>query len=76
MDGLVQKTTAHSYITPLNWTMTAMELATVANLTFPSDLIGPGMYQDEVLTKPIRYRQGKLDVPTGPGLGVSAMSAA
>jgi muconate cycloisomerase len=43
--------------------------ATVPNLTLPSDLIGPGMYKDDVLSKPLRYRAGKLDVPTGPGLG-------
>jgi muconate cycloisomerase len=43
--------------------------ATVPNLTLPSDLIGPGMYQDDVLTRPLTYRQGKLDVPSGPGLG-------
>jgi muconate cycloisomerase len=43
--------------------------ATVPNLTLPSDLIGPGMYKADVLTKPLRYRSGKLDIPSGPGLG-------
>jgi muconate cycloisomerase len=43
--------------------------ATVPNLTLPSDLIGPGMYKRDVLRAPLRYREGKLDVPTGPGLG-------
>ena len=43
--------------------------ATVPNLTLPSDLIGPGMYRDEVLTAPVRYHEGKLRVPDGVGLG-------
>jgi L-alanine-DL-glutamate epimerase-like enolase superfamily enzyme len=43
--------------------------ATVPNLTLPSDLIGPGMYRRDVLAKPLRYREGNLDVPTGVGLG-------
>jgi muconate cycloisomerase len=43
--------------------------ATVPNLTLPSDLIGPGMYRGDVLAKPLVYRQGKLDVPPGIGLG-------
>lgn len=43
--------------------------ATVPNLTLPSDLIGPGMYKNDVLTRPLRYRAGKLDIPSGPGLG-------
>ncbi|MEQ8784879.1 MAG: mandelate racemase/muconate lactonizing enzyme family protein [Pirellulaceae bacterium] len=43
--------------------------ATVPNLTLPSDLIGPGMYQDDVLVRPITYQQGKLLVPDGVGLG-------
>jgi len=44
--------------------------ATVPNLTLPSDLIGPGMYQDDVLARPITYRQGQLLVPEGAGLGL------
>lgn len=51
-------------------TLAQLHLAsTVANLTLPSDLIGPGMYKDDVLTKPLRYRAGKLDIPRGIGLG-------
>ncbi len=50
--------------------------ATVPNLTLPSDLIGPGMYKRDVLKTPLKYREGKLDLPTGVGLGgqVSAES--
>ncbi len=43
--------------------------ATVPNLTLPSDLIGPGMYRQDVLKKPLAYRDGKLHVPHGVGLG-------
>jgi muconate cycloisomerase len=43
--------------------------ATTPNLTLPSDLIGPGMYRDDVLTKPMQYNRGRLAVPSGPGLG-------
>ncbi len=43
--------------------------ATVRNLTLPSDLIGPGMYQHDVLAKPLTYDRGTLHVPTGAGLG-------
>ncbi len=43
--------------------------ATVPNLTLPSDLVGPGLYTKDVLQQPLRYRDGKLDVPSGVGLG-------
>lgn len=43
--------------------------ATVANLTLPSDLIGPGMYVGDVLSTPLAYERGTLSVPQGPGLG-------
>ena len=44
--------------------------ATVPNLTLPSDLVGPGLYKRDVLKSPFRYREGKLDVPRGAGLGI------
>ena len=31
--------------------------------------IGPGMYTRHVLQQPLRYQQGKLSIPDGPGLG-------
>ncbi len=43
--------------------------ATVQNLTLPSDLIGPGMYQCDVLNQPLGYENGTLRVPLGKGLG-------
>lgn len=51
-------------------TLAQLHLAAITpNLTLPSDLIGPGMYRDDVLEKPIRYQAGRLRVPTGAGLG-------
>jgi len=44
--------------------------ASIRDLTLPSDLIGPEMYQDDVLDVPLRYESGCLRVPSGPGLGV------
>jgi muconate cycloisomerase len=43
---------------------------TSAIVTYPSDLIGPALYIDDVLAEPFRYDGGTLPVPTGPGLGV------
>jgi muconate cycloisomerase len=43
--------------------------ATIHNLSLPSDLIGPGMYTDDVLAQPLRYDAGKLRIPNSAGLG-------
>lgn len=43
--------------------------STVRNLVLPSDLIGPGMYVDDVLKARLAYVEGQLDVPARPGLG-------
>lgn len=41
-------------------------------VTVPSDLVGPGLLEDDVVTEPFDYDgRGRLTVPTGPGLGVS-----
>lgn len=51
-------------------TLAQLHLAsTVPNLRFPSDLVGPGMYQSDVLSGAVRYRKGMLEIPKGPGLG-------
>jgi muconate cycloisomerase len=51
-------------------TLAQLHLAAITpNLTLPSDLIGPGMYQHDVLRQPLHYRDGKLAIPTAPGLG-------
>jgi len=44
--------------------------ASIRDLTLPSDLIGPEMYQDDVLDAPLCYASGCLTVPSVPGLGV------
>lgn len=35
-----------------------------------SDLVGPGLLQGDVISPRLEYRQGRLNAPTGPGLGV------
>lgn len=39
-------------------------------LGFPSDLVGPLMYQTDVVNRPWEYVDGDLQVPDLPGLGV------
>lgn len=43
--------------------------STVPNLVLPSDLIGPGLYQQHVLSTPLKYEHGKLMISNGVGLG-------
>ncbi|OGG53192.1 MAG: hypothetical protein A3F84_13615 [Candidatus Handelsmanbacteria bacterium RIFCSPLOWO2_12_FULL_64_10] len=37
---------------------------------YPSDLIGPAMYTEDIITRPFDYVEGHLAPPEGPGLGV------
>ena len=39
-------------------------------ICYPSDLIGPRMYTEDVVTRPFAYENGRLLPPEGPGLGV------
>ena len=53
---------------------TAAQLALAASsarVDWPSDLIGPLMYTDDVLVEPWQWDNGYLQVPTGAGLGVT-----
>ena len=53
---------------------TAAQLALAASswrVDWPSDLIGPLMYTDDVLHEPWEWDNGYLRVPSGPGLGVT-----
>ena len=53
---------------------TAAQLALASSswrVDWPSDLIGPLMYTDDVLNEPWEWDNGYLRVPTGPGLGVT-----
>ena len=40
-------------------------------VTWPSDLVGPLVYTSDVVMEPWRWRDGRLGVPTGVGLGVT-----
>jgi galactarate dehydratase (D-threo-forming) len=44
--------------------------ATMPNLDWPCDPTGPQLYQEDVVRQRIRYEEGYLIVPDGPGLGV------
>lgn len=53
---------------------TAAQLALAASswrVDWPSDLIGPLMYTDDVLVEPWEWDDGYLRVPSGVGLGVT-----
>ena len=53
---------------------TAAQLALAASswrVDWPSDLIGPLMYTDDVLVEPWEWDNGYLRVPSGAGLGVT-----
>lgn len=45
------------------------------SLTHPGDPVGPCLYQDDVVTARVEYRDGELWRPTGPGLGVEPETA-
>jgi muconate cycloisomerase len=44
--------------------------AAVQNLDFPCYLAGPLVYQEQVVHQPVRYEEGHIIVPEGPGLGL------
>lgn len=45
-------------------------VASTPNFKYCADLCGPYMYQDDVVKQPFSVKDGCLEVPTGPGLGV------
>jgi muconate cycloisomerase len=45
-------------------------------VTYGSELFGPLLMREELLTEPLRYADGSLHLPTGPGLGVELDPAA
>jgi L-alanine-DL-glutamate epimerase-like enolase superfamily enzyme len=59
------------------WPGTAAQahFGAVAPLAFPSDLVGPLMYQSDVVRNPWGYRDGTVAVPDTPGLGVELDAA-
>lgn len=45
--------------------------STFASLSFQTELFGPLLLTEEILTEPLTYADFCLKVPTGPGLGVT-----
>ncbi|MQA12707.1 MAG: chloromuconate cycloisomerase [Pseudonocardiaceae bacterium] len=52
-------------------TVASLHLACAApTVTWGSELFGPLLMREELLTTPLRYADGELHLPDGPGLGV------
>lgn len=45
--------------------------ATLPSLAWGTELFGPLLLTEDILAEPLRYADFELEVPTGPGLGVS-----
>ena len=45
--------------------------STFANLQWGTELFGPLLLTEEILTEPLEYGDFELTVPTGPGLGIT-----
>jgi muconate cycloisomerase len=58
-------------------TAASLQLAcALPGFTYGSELFGPLLMREELLTEPLRYADGSLHLPTGPGLGVELDPAA
>ncbi len=49
--------------------------ASFANLQWGTELFGPLLITEEILTQPLEYSNFELTVPTGPGLGITLNEA-
>jgi len=49
--------------------------ASFANLQWGTELFGPLLITEEILTQPLEYSDFELTVPTGPGLGITLNDA-
>jgi muconate cycloisomerase len=49
----------------------AQVFATLPSLEWGTELFGPLLLTDEILTEPLSYADFSLGIPTGPGLGVT-----
>ena len=49
----------------------AQVFATLPNLAWGTELFGPLLQTEEILTEPLQYQDFSLSVPSGPGLGVT-----
>ena len=45
--------------------------ATISRMRWGTELFGPLLLRDEILTTPLQYGDFSVKVPTGPGLGVA-----
>ncbi|MFX5709892.1 enolase C-terminal domain-like protein, partial [Acinetobacter baumannii] len=53
-------------------TMASAQLfATFGTLAWGTELFGPLLLTEEILATPLRYRDFALELPTGPGLGIT-----
>jgi muconate cycloisomerase len=53
-------------------TAASLHLAcTAPGLTYGSELFGPLLFTDEILTQPLHYTDHHLHLPPGPGLGIT-----
>jgi muconate cycloisomerase len=58
-------------------TVASLHLAcAMPGVTYGSELFGPLLMREELLTQPLRYADGSLHLPDGPGLGVELDPAA
>ena len=58
-------------------TVASLHLACAApGMSYGSELFGPLLMREELLTEPLRYADGHLHLPDGPGLGVDLDPAA
>ena len=58
-------------------TVASLHLAcAMPGVTYGSELFGPLLMREELLTQPLRYADGNLHLPDGPGLGVELDPAA
>ena len=44
--------------------------AAIPNLKYPCYMFGPLKYEHDVLQEPLKIKDGKIEVPNGPGLGI------
>jgi galactarate dehydratase (D-threo-forming) len=49
--------------------------STLTILDFPSDAIGPEIYEQDIVVTPLSYASGNMLVPTGPGIGLEVDEA-
>ena len=55
---------------PIGTAASAHVFAALPQLDLGSELVGPLLLTDELLTEPLDYADGHLSVPRGPGLGI------